>query len=219
VSTSVDTIALRPTTPIIRPNSGSGSNSPGTLKLGERFRKFRGTLKGKPLPTGEEVSPFPVDLKPSKSISPATSPNLLHHPLVHPGDALILSTERSEALSARSGSYPSRNTRVLFAEKTKHPPSRPGPRASTPNSRNQTPHSYRRTLVGRPCSQMKRLTPEIQLYDGRSLSPRRRKSFQPSLTTCCGRARLSDVDLPALHRLIPSRTGLRPHRHRRTVQA
>ena len=101
-SMSVDTIALRPTTPINPPNSGSGANSSGTLKLGQRFRKLRGTLKAKPLPSGEEVSPFPVDLKPSKSISPATSPNLPHFPLVHPGDASISSTEHSGSLSAVS---------------------------------------------------------------------------------------------------------------------
>ena len=101
-SMSVDTIALQPTTPIIPSNSGSGSNSSGTLKLGQRFKKLRGTLKAKPLPTGEEVSPFPVDLKLSESISPATSPSLPHQPLVHPGDISISSAEHSGSLSAAS---------------------------------------------------------------------------------------------------------------------
>ena len=101
-SLSVDTIPLQPTTPIDPPSSGSGLSSSGTLRLGQRFRKLRGTLKAKPLPTGEEVSPFPVDLKPTKSISPATSPNLLHHPLVQPGDVSISSTEHSGSLSVLS---------------------------------------------------------------------------------------------------------------------
>lgn len=101
-STSVDTIALHPATPMNSPTSGSGSNSSGTLRLGQRFRKLRGTLKAKPLPTGEEVHPYPVDLAPSKSISPATSPNLVHHPLVHPGDVSISSTEHSGTMSIPS---------------------------------------------------------------------------------------------------------------------
>ena len=101
-SMSVDTISLQPTTPIEGSNSGSGLSSSGTLRLGQRFRKFRGTLKAKPLPTGGEVSPFPVDLKPSESISPATSPNLLTTSLVHPGDASISSTEHSGSQSVMS---------------------------------------------------------------------------------------------------------------------
>ena len=101
-SMSVDTIALRPTTPNSPSTSGSGANSSGTLKLGQRLKRLRGTLRAKPQPTGEEVSPFPVDLKPFKSISPATSPNLSHQPLVHPGDASISSTEHSGSLSAVS---------------------------------------------------------------------------------------------------------------------
>jgi len=101
-SMSVDTIATQPTTPIDPPSSGSGFNSPGTLRLGQRFRKFRGTLKGKPMPSGDEVSPFPADLKPTTSISPATSPNMLNQPLVHPGDVSIASTEHSGSLSAVS---------------------------------------------------------------------------------------------------------------------
>ena len=101
-SMSVDTIALKPTTPIDCLNSGSGANLSGTLKFGQRFRKLRGTLRGKPLPSGEEVHPYPVDLAPSKSISPATSPNLIHSPLVHPGDVSISSAEHSGSMSVTS---------------------------------------------------------------------------------------------------------------------
>ena len=101
-SVSVDTIALQPTTPINSPNSGSGLSSSGTLRLGERFRKLRGTLKGRPLPTGEEVHPYTVGLTPSKSNSPATSPNLVHSPLLHPGDVSISSTEHSGSVSVPS---------------------------------------------------------------------------------------------------------------------
>ena len=98
-SVSVDTISLQPTTPINPPSSGSGSNSSGTLKLGQRFRKLRGTLKAKSLPAGEEVHPYPVHLTPSKSNSPATSPNLVHSPLVLPGDVSISSTEHIGSMS------------------------------------------------------------------------------------------------------------------------
>ena len=101
-SMSVDTIATQPTTPIDPPNSGSLSSSSGTLRLGQRFRKFRGTLKGKPMPSGGEVSPFPADLQPTTSISPATSPNMLNHIPIHPGDVSIASTEHSGSLSAVS---------------------------------------------------------------------------------------------------------------------
>ena len=120
-SMSVDTIALRPTTPINPPNSGPGSNSPGTLKLGQRFKKLRGTLKAKPLPTGEEVSPFPVDLKPSESTSPATSPNLSQRPLVHSGDVSISSTEHSGSLSAVSA------TTVMMELQASPAPAPPSP--------------------------------------------------------------------------------------------
>lgn len=101
-SMSVDTIALQPTTPIDSPTSNSGLNSSGTLKLGQRLRKLRGTLKAKPLPTGEEVRPYPIGLTPSKSNSPATSPNLVHSPLVHPGDVSISSTDHSGSVSVPS---------------------------------------------------------------------------------------------------------------------
>ena len=99
-SMSVDTIALQPTTPINPPNSGLQSS--GTLRLGQRFRKLRGTLRVKPMPTGEEIQPYPMDLTPSKSNSPATSPNLVHRPLVHPGDVSISSAEHSGSLSVTS---------------------------------------------------------------------------------------------------------------------
>ena len=101
-SLSVDTIPLQPTSPIDSPRTGSGLSSSGTLRLGQRFRKLRGTLKSKTLPTGEEVSPFPVDLKPSQSISPATSPNLPNQSLVQSGDVSISSTEHSGSLSVLS---------------------------------------------------------------------------------------------------------------------
>jgi serine/arginine repetitive matrix protein 2 len=120
-SMSVDTIALQPTSPIHSSNSGLGSNSSGTLKLGQRFRKLRGTLKAKPLPAGGEVSPFPVDLKPSQSISPATSPNLLSQPLVHSGGVSVSSAEHSGSLSA-----------VSTTTVTIEPPVPPAPATSSP---------------------------------------------------------------------------------------
>ncbi|KAF9646271.1 hypothetical protein BDM02DRAFT_3130507 [Thelephora ganbajun] len=111
-SMSVDTIALRPTTPINPPNSGSGSNSSGTLKLGQRLRKLRGTLKVKPLVTGEDIFSSPGDVTPSKSLSPATSPNLLHRPLVHPGDVSISSTEHSGSFSVVSATMATMDSQV-----------------------------------------------------------------------------------------------------------
>ncbi|KAI0318345.1 hypothetical protein OF83DRAFT_34164 [Amylostereum chailletii] len=47
-STSVDTIPLRPTS----------SEAQNPSKLGSRFKKLRGTLRAKPMPTGEEVTPY-----------------------------------------------------------------------------------------------------------------------------------------------------------------
>lgn len=111
-SLSVDTIPLQPTSPVDPPRSGSGLSSSGTLRLGQRFRKLRGTLKAKPLPTGEEVSPFPVDLKPSQSISPATSPNMPNESLVQPGDVSISSTEHSGSLSVLSATTVTMESRL-----------------------------------------------------------------------------------------------------------
>ncbi|ESK96909.1 hypothetical protein Moror_6487 [Moniliophthora roreri MCA 2997] len=52
-STSVDTIPLRTPT-----------NSQPASKLGSRFKKLRGTLrKNTPMPTGEEVTPYPLDIR------------------------------------------------------------------------------------------------------------------------------------------------------------
>jgi len=55
-STSVDTIPLR------SPSVASGQY-PTPSKIASRFKMFRGTLRGKaPAPTGEEVTPYPLDL-------------------------------------------------------------------------------------------------------------------------------------------------------------
>ncbi|KAI0071815.1 hypothetical protein K474DRAFT_1686903 [Panus rudis PR-1116 ss-1] len=74
-STSVDTIPLRSPSvasghaqaqqqqqqqQLLQPHAGS-SNS----KFGSRFKRLRGTLRSKaPVPTGEEVTPYPLSLKP-----------------------------------------------------------------------------------------------------------------------------------------------------------
>jgi serine/arginine repetitive matrix protein 2 len=61
-STSVDTIPLR------SPSAASGSIQ-GSSKLGQRFRRLRGTLRAKTsVPYGEEVTPYPIDVH-----SPPTS--------------------------------------------------------------------------------------------------------------------------------------------------
>ena len=64
-STSVDAIPLHPATPT--PASQQGSS-----RIGSRFKKLRGTIRAKhPVPTGEEVTPYPLDLR---------SPQDMHHP-------------------------------------------------------------------------------------------------------------------------------------------
>lgn len=56
-STSVDTV------PIVRTPSLSSTNNSGPSKIGSRFKKLRGTLRAKNImPTGEEVTPYPLDL-------------------------------------------------------------------------------------------------------------------------------------------------------------
>jgi serine/arginine repetitive matrix protein 2 len=48
--------------PIPRAPSLSSANNSGPSRIGSRFKKLRGTLRSKnPLPTGEEVTPFPLD--------------------------------------------------------------------------------------------------------------------------------------------------------------
>ncbi|TFY79300.1 hypothetical protein EWM64_g4710 [Hericium alpestre] len=60
-STSVDTIPLR------SPSAASGQLN--SSKLGQRFKKLRGTLRAKQtLPTGQDITPYPVDL-----LSPASA--------------------------------------------------------------------------------------------------------------------------------------------------
>jgi serine/arginine repetitive matrix protein 2 len=66
-TTSLDTVPLP-----IQPTATGGP--PGPSKLGSRFKKFRGTLRKAPVhPTGEEVTPFPLDYSSATSASPATS--------------------------------------------------------------------------------------------------------------------------------------------------
>ncbi|RDB24281.1 hypothetical protein Hypma_008730 [Hypsizygus marmoreus] len=56
-STSVDAV------PIVRTPSLSSGHNTGPSKIGSRFKKLRGTLRAKNnLPTGEEVTPYPLDL-------------------------------------------------------------------------------------------------------------------------------------------------------------
>lgn len=66
-STSLDTIPLRSP-------SVSSTNPAKTGKLGQRLRKW-GTLRGKPtMPSGEEVTPFPLDAQ-SAHLAPVSSPS------------------------------------------------------------------------------------------------------------------------------------------------
>ncbi|KAK0459548.1 uncharacterized protein EV420DRAFT_272427 [Desarmillaria tabescens] len=55
-STSVDTIPLR--APSI------SASQPGPSRIGSRFRKLRGTLRKNNIPTGEEVTPYPLVVPP-----------------------------------------------------------------------------------------------------------------------------------------------------------
>lgn len=72
-STSVDTI------PVLSPTITSG-NSRGPLKLGSRFKRFRGTLKPKAFPTGDEVTPYPLDFPSPHPIQTARYPPALNVP-------------------------------------------------------------------------------------------------------------------------------------------
>lgn len=91
-STSVDTIPLPPSTSGTNqvPQQGASSSS---SKLGSRFKKLRGTLRSKSqLPNGEEISPYPLDMK-----TPTSSQSLTYNPskLSVPGDLAIFSAGES----------------------------------------------------------------------------------------------------------------------------
>jgi serine/arginine repetitive matrix protein 2 len=69
-STSVETIPLTNVPGASPPASVSTATS---TKLGSRFKKLRGTLRTKPLPTGEEVSPFTLQ-------APASAQSVTYDP-------------------------------------------------------------------------------------------------------------------------------------------
>ena len=66
-STSVDAIPLLSPTSTPTPSPGSGS------KIGSRFKKLRGTIRAKPVPSGDEVTPYPLDLRNQEGHGPALS--------------------------------------------------------------------------------------------------------------------------------------------------
>ena len=71
-STSVDTIPLRPATSPSNTQPAPISSS----KFGSRLRKLTGTLRSKqPVVTGEEVTPFPIDVK-----TPPSTQTLTYNP-------------------------------------------------------------------------------------------------------------------------------------------
>ncbi|KAI0373308.1 hypothetical protein BV20DRAFT_804940 [Pilatotrama ljubarskyi] len=72
-STSVDAIPLRYTTA-----SPSPQNAQASSKIGSRFRKLRGTIRAKPqTPNGEEITPYPLDMRSPTSDAPSgSSPSL-----------------------------------------------------------------------------------------------------------------------------------------------
>jgi serine/arginine repetitive matrix protein 2 len=82
-STSVDTIPLPSASPIL--------NSSSSSKFGQRIKKLRGTLRSKAnaTPTGEEVTPFPLDVKSSttQSTSSHQSASRAHTISAHGGTA------------------------------------------------------------------------------------------------------------------------------------
>ncbi|KAJ7582846.1 hypothetical protein C8J56DRAFT_955897 [Mycena floridula] len=82
-STSVDTIPLR---------SPSLSQQQSTSKIGSRFRKLRGTLRKVNSPAGEEITPYPLDLR-----SPPASQTIRYDPenLVPPGMPVAASATES----------------------------------------------------------------------------------------------------------------------------
>ncbi|KAI0350253.1 hypothetical protein OH77DRAFT_1525055 [Trametes cingulata] len=72
-STSVDAIPLRSPTA-----SPSPQNVQTSSKIGSRFRKLRGTIRAKPhMPNGEEITPYPLDLRsPTSGLPSGSSPSL-----------------------------------------------------------------------------------------------------------------------------------------------
>ncbi|KAI0792868.1 hypothetical protein C8Q75DRAFT_751752 [Abortiporus biennis] len=82
-STSVDTIPLRPTT-------AAPAQSHHGNKFGSRFKRLRGTLRSKPIPNGDEVTPFPLDPK-----TPSSAQTISYDPssLVPPGPSVYSATE------------------------------------------------------------------------------------------------------------------------------
>ncbi|KZT28525.1 hypothetical protein NEOLEDRAFT_1145744 [Neolentinus lepideus HHB14362 ss-1] len=66
-STSVDTIPLPNASPTLAPAQMASSS-----KIGQRIRKIRGTFRHRPPAlNGEEITPFPLDLRPNQSSSPS----------------------------------------------------------------------------------------------------------------------------------------------------
>ena len=58
--------------PIPRAPSLLSASSSGPSRIGSRFKKLRGTLRSKnPVPTGEEVTPFPLDHHPAPAVQTA----------------------------------------------------------------------------------------------------------------------------------------------------
>jgi len=72
-STSVDTIPLR------SPSVASG-NVQVKPSISQRVKRLRGTLRGKPIPQGEEVTPYPLDYSPAPSQTAYYDPASLQVP-------------------------------------------------------------------------------------------------------------------------------------------
>ncbi|KAI9056894.1 hypothetical protein FKP32DRAFT_1615711 [Trametes sanguinea] len=87
-STSVDAIPLRSPTASPTPQSLQSSS-----KIGSRFKKLRGTIRAKhPVPTGEEITPYPLDLRNPNSGQPSgSSPSLALR-----AEPLVVSTGHAE---------------------------------------------------------------------------------------------------------------------------
>ncbi|KAG0705017.1 hypothetical protein DFH29DRAFT_312607 [Suillus ampliporus] len=107
--TSVETIPLpqQPTSPTPTPTATATAIAPQpSLNITQRMRRFRNTLRVKqPVPSSEEVTPFPLDLQPNNALPPTSLNRRPTLPLAK-GFVYGSSTDLGKAKSPTSMSSP-----------------------------------------------------------------------------------------------------------------
>lgn len=108
-STSVDTIPLRPTVPTNTTTTNT-TTTPATTpqketgKLGFRLKRLRGTLRAKPhVPSAEEITPFPLDLKSGSGRSTTQSPSFSPYNSVSSSAGISMSSATDSTRSRMPG--------------------------------------------------------------------------------------------------------------------